>query len=59
MTEQNPQYQVKEVRELHSVHNGTNQLNKFLADGWILLSTATGVDSENYPIHTWTIGRIS
>lgn len=55
MTEQN---QVKEVLVLHSVHNGTNQLNKYLADGWILLSTASGVDSENYPIHTWTIGRI-
>ncbi|WP_040903432.1 hypothetical protein [Yokenella regensburgei] len=48
---------VKEVRILHSYHDGTTKLNKFLAEGWILLSTASGHDEQGYPIHSWTIGR--
>jgi len=51
--------QVKEVRLLHSVYDGVDSLNNLLDAGWVLLSTASGVDAEGYPIHTWTVGRTS
>ena len=49
---------VQEVVLLHSVYDGTAKLNDFLSRGWVLLTTASGVDDQGYPIHTWTIGRI-
>ncbi|ECD6986408.1 hypothetical protein FEI68_10355 [Salmonella enterica subsp. enterica serovar Javiana] len=54
----NIQQSVKEVKELHSYHDGVNALNKLLSEGWVLLSTASGKDEQEYPIHTWIVGRI-
>ncbi|MEG0056791.1 hypothetical protein [Hafnia sp.] len=58
MTDQNQLYLVKEVRVLNSIHDGVNQMNNLLTQGWILLSASSGVDVDGYPVHSWTVGRI-